>query len=244
MKPRVVAIVPARMGSRRFPGKVIYPFRGKPLLFYLLDEVRKSKLIDRLIVATDSREVRETLAADGAEVMMTAARHRTGSDRAAEVAQNVGGSIILNIQADNIGLKAPVLDRVIEKVKSDRRVQVATLARRIDSEDELFDPNVVKLVTDRGGDVLWFSRFPLPYLQGFVGRHRTAGFPFLKHVGVYIFRQAALRRFASWRRTPLEKAESLEQLRILENGEKIKAYMTRVNSVSIDSPEDLEKIAL
>ena len=244
MKPRVVAVVPARMGSRRFPGKVIYPYRGKPLLFYLLDEVRKSKLIDRLIVATDSQEVRKVLGADGAEVIMTAARHRTGSDRAAEVVQKVGGSIILNIQADNIGLKAPVLDRIIKSMLANRNLPMATLCRRLDTEDELFDPNVVKLVTDRGGDVLWFSRFPIPYLQGFDGTNRAAGFPFLKHVGVYFFRRAALERFASWKRTPLEKAESLEQLRILENGEKIKAFMTRVNSVSVDSPEDLEKIAL
>ena len=242
MKPNVVAVVPARLNSSRFAGKVIFPHRGKPLLTYLLKEIARSKRIGRVVVATDSREVRKALENVEVEVQMTSTRHRTGSDRAAEVVGKIGGDIIVNIQADNFGLKAAVLDRIIDKLIQNRRIEFATIARRIESDAELFDPSVVKVVTGRDGRALWFSRFPLPYLQKTSRGRRVGQFPFYHHIGVYFFRRAALMRFAAWKRTPMEKAESLEQLRILENGHDLTVFKTSMKSVSVDTPRDLKKI--
>ncbi|MCK4606278.1 MAG: 3-deoxy-manno-octulosonate cytidylyltransferase [candidate division Zixibacteria bacterium] len=242
MKPKVVAVVPARLNSSRFAGKVIFPHRGKPLLSYLLKEIARSKRIGRVVVATDSREVRRALEDAEVEVLMTSSRHRTGSDRAAEAVSKIGGDIILNIQADNFGLKTAVLDRIIDKLIQNRRIEFATIARRIESDAELSDPNVVKVVTGRDGRALWFSRFPLPYLQKTSRGRRVGQFPFYHHIGVYFFRRAALMRFAAWKRTPMEKAESLEQLRILENGHDLTVFKTSMKSVSVDTPRDLKKI--
>ncbi|MEA3297639.1 MAG: 3-deoxy-manno-octulosonate cytidylyltransferase, partial [candidate division Zixibacteria bacterium] len=176
------------------------------------------------------------------EVMMTSAKHRTGSDRTAEVMKRIGGDIIVNIQADNFGLKAAVLDRTIEKLKKKRSIRFATLARRIRSDEELFNPNTVKVLIGKDGCARWFSRLPVPYLQHAKKGVRADQFGFYAHIGVYFFKRDALVRFAHWKRTPLEKAESLEQLRILENEHRITVFKTSVRSVSVDTPHDLKKI--
>lgn len=242
MKARVVAVIPARLGSRRFSGKVLYLYRGKPLLVHVLDELNRARQIDRVAVATDSREVQRVLEGFGAEVLMTSARHRTGSDRVAEAAGKLGGDILINVQADNLAMKAAVLDRVIEQLKRDRHFRFATLARRLDMESELLDPNVVKVVISPDGRALWFSRLPIPYLQNAAGGQRVNRFGYYCHIGVYFFRGEALKSFARWPRSALEKAESLEQLRILEHGEHIRVFRTRMRSVSVDTPDDLRKI--
>ena len=243
MNRRVVAFLPARLGSTRFAGKLLHPHLGKPLLFHVWNQVRKSRLIDRVAVATDNPLIAEAAESFGAEVVMTSKRHQTGSDRVAEAARKTGGQIVLNIQADNYGLKPAVLDRVIKKMLSDRTVHYATLARPVRSDDELFDPNLVKVVTAADGRALWFSRYPLPFLQKAAPGARARQYKFLGHIGVYFFRRAALDAYAQWPRSPLEKAESLEQLRILANGGRMQVFQTSVRSVSVDSPQDLEKIS-
>ncbi len=243
MKNRVVAIVPARMGSRRFSGKVLYPYQGKPLVYHLVERLKKVRSIDRLAVATDSRMVARAVEAFDIEVVMTSKRHRTGSDRVAEAAGKLPGDILLNVQGDNFGLSPAALDRAIGLMLAEPAIKYATLARPITSDAELFDPGVVKVITAADGRALWFSRFPLPYLQHARETARAGQFRFLAHVGVYFFRRRALEAFARWPRGPLEKAESLEQLRILENGGRIDVFRTRTGSVSIDRPEDLKKIA-
>jgi len=242
MAPIVVAVIPARLNSRLFPNKVVYPYRGKPLLFYVYNEVRKAKAIDRVLVATDSKQVQKAVEAFGGEAMLTSSRHRTGSDRVAEAMQRVGGDIIINVQADNYGLRAPVLDRTIKRLVDDSSIEFATLARRLNTEDELFNPNIVKVVIACDGSALWFSRYPIPYLQNADEKKRVKQYPFLAHVGVYFFRRRGLARFTQWKRSPLEKAESLEQLRILENGGEITVYKTSMRSVSVDAPQDLKKL--
>lgn len=242
MAPKVVAVIPARLNSRRFPDKVIYPYRGKPLLFYVYNEVSKARNIDRAVVATDSKQVQKVVAPLGAEVILTSSHHRTGSDRVAEVMAKIGGDILVNIQADNLGLKAPVLDRTIEQLTKDSSIKFATLARRLETDEELFDPNVVKVVVAKDGTALWFSRFPIPYLRSAAEKNRAKQFQFLRHVGIYFFRSETLAQFAKWKRSSLEKAESLEQLRILENGETIKVFKTTMRSVSIDTPQDVKKL--
>lgn len=234
----VVAVIPARLGSTRFPRKVIHPYRGKPLLYYVWNEVRKSKRIERVVVATDAAEIVRVVEGFGGEVVRTSARHKTGSDRAAEVAEKIGGRIVVNVQADNFGLSGAVLDRVIAQMQEDRRIEYATLAFRIEDEADLGNLNVVKVVKSAvDGRALWFSRLPIPYV-----RDRGEGYRHLGHIGVYFYRGAALRRYAGWRRSPSEKAESLEQLRILENGGRMLVYETRVRMVSVDAPEDVGKL--
>jgi 3-deoxy-manno-octulosonate cytidylyltransferase (CMP-KDO synthetase) len=152
-------------------------------------------------------------------------------------------SIVINVQADCFGLPPTALDRVVTAMTEDRSIKYATLARRIGSDQELLDPGVVKVITTRDGRALWFSRYPLPYLQQASAGSRSRQFKFRGHIGVYFFRRSALEEYAGWKQTPLEKAESLEQLRILEHGRNMKVFNTSARTFSIDTPEDMKKIA-
>jgi 3-deoxy-manno-octulosonate cytidylyltransferase (CMP-KDO synthetase) len=241
MKPKVLAVIPTRFQSRRFPGKALTRVAGKPLLQHIYEEALQSKLIDKLVVATDSKDIKRAVEGFGGHAVLTSQRHRTGSDRAAEVMEKLGGQIVINIQADHMGLSGYVYDRILSSMLNDRKIEFATLARKADTEAMLFDPNRVKLIMDSSDYALWFSRFPLPFLQG-VNGNRLEQFEFYYHVGVYFFRNRALKMFHSWRRTPLEKAESLEQLRILENNRKIKVFKIKSRMFSVDTPEDLIKV--
>lgn len=243
MKPRVLAVIPARLGSTRFSQKVIHPYQGKPLLVHLAEVLSKCRNIDRLAVASDSGEIREALVSHGLDVIMTASRHRTGSDRVAEVHRRIGGQIVVNIQADCFGLSARVLDRVIDQFASDKGLKYGTLARAIDQESELADPNVVKVVTNRDSQALWFSRCPIPYLQNASAGPRFKQHRYWYHIGVYLFTASSLEQYTNWPRSPLEKAESLEQLRILENGGIMQVYRTRTKTISIDTKADLRKLS-
>lgn len=253
MSSKVLAVIPARLGSTRFPGKMLYSHRGKPLLYYVWHQVQKARTVDRTIIATDSDEIARAAREFGAEVVRTSKRHQTGSDRVAEAAAGSTESIVVNVQGDSFGLRPGLLDKVIAAMKSDRSIKYATLARPIKTDAELFNPNVVKVVVDHAGRTgrtghagraLWFSRFPLPYLQQSEQKNRHRQFKFRAHIGLYFFRRPALEQFASWKRTPLEKAESLEQLRILENGGVMTVFGTTARTFSIDTPDDLKKIAL
>jgi 3-deoxy-manno-octulosonate cytidylyltransferase (CMP-KDO synthetase) len=240
---KVLAVIPARLNSRRFPGKVLYSYKGRPLLYYVYRELSKARTVDRVIVATDNRRVHDAVVAFGGEAIMTSSRFRTGSDRVAAAARRTGGDIVINVQADNYGLRAASLDRVVKAMRSPPAPAVATLARRIQSDSELFNPHVVKLVTAGDGTALWFSRLPIPYLQNADEHDRSRQFRFLAHIGVYFFHRRALEQFSRWKRSPLEKAESLEQLRILENGGRIKVFRTSARTVSIDTPQDVKKLS-
>jgi 3-deoxy-manno-octulosonate cytidylyltransferase (CMP-KDO synthetase) len=240
---KTLAVIPARLGSTRFPRKVLYPWKGEPLLFHVWERIGRAKTVDQVVVATDSPEIEQAARGFGADVVRTSKRCRTGSDRTAEVLQKIGGDIVINIQADSLNLSPSALDMVVKAMKKDRSVRFATLARRIRSDDELFDPNRVKVVTTADDQALWFSRFPIPYIQQTDVRSRWRQFRFLLHIGIYFFRAEALRQYAAWPRTPLEKAESLEQLRILEQGETLRVFTTNMKSLTIDTPEDLNRLA-
>jgi 3-deoxy-manno-octulosonate cytidylyltransferase (CMP-KDO synthetase) len=240
MKNGILAVIPARCQSRRFPNKVLAPVAGKTLLQHVYEEASRSRLIERVVVATDSERILDTTQAFGGEAMMTSRRHKTGSDRAAEIMQKLGGKIIVNVQADHLGLGHVIYDRVLRKMLASPTIEFATLGHQVDSESLLDDPNQVKLVLGSDGWALWFSRFPLPYLQGVSG-HRLKRFPFYGHIGVYFFRRSGLKKFHAWRQGSCEKAESLEQLRILENGHKIKVFKVRSRVLAIESAQDLKK---
>lgn len=238
----VVAVIPARIGSTRFPGKILHLHRGRPLLYYIWNQVSRSTTIDRVVIATDSHEVIELAELFGAEAMRTSSRHRTGSDRVAEVMARIPGSLYINVQADNFGLSGRVLDPVVRWMLAHPREQYGTLARRINSEAALDRTDCTKVVASESGYALWFSRLPVPYVRDHEQQARISRFRYLEHIGVYFFRPAALARFARWKRAACEKAESLEQLRILEHGERIRLFVTRARSVSVDSPQDVKAV--
>lgn len=242
MKRQVLAVIPARLDSTRFPGKVLYEHKGQPLLWYVWREMSRSKRIDRVIIATDSSELGQIAEQFGADVFVSKRKHLTGSDRIAELAARVKPDIVLNIQADNLGLKAGVIDRALEQFLKERKFETATLARKITTDSDLFNPDIVKLVMDANQRALWFSRFPLPYLRGAKETNRHRQFAFWEHIGVYFYSRKALNQFAKLPRSAAEKAESLEQLRLLEYGLPMKVYPTRSRTVSIDSPNDLKKM--
>jgi 3-deoxy-manno-octulosonate cytidylyltransferase (CMP-KDO synthetase) len=204
--------------------------------------VVKAAEVDRVLVATDSPRIRAAAEEFGAEVKMTSRGHRTGTDRVAEAVENIRADIVINVQGDTFGLKPAVLDRVISSMRADRSIGYATLARPITRDTDLYDPNTVKLAASADGRALWFSRLPIPYLQHPGPAARTSAFNYLGHIGVYFFRRRALREFADWPRSSCEKAESLEQLRILEHGRCIRVFSTKANIISIDTPADLKKI--
>lgn len=242
MSRKVLAVIPARLGSSRFPGKVLYEFEGKPLLWYIWREVSRAKRIDRVIIATDSREVFDCGEQFGAECSLSGKKHRTGSDRVAEVARKQKPDIVVNVQADNFGLKGTVLDRVVKLFLKERKCESATLARRIDDDRDLFNPDLVKLVMDQNKRALWFSRYPIPYVRGVGEKNRWQQFAFWEHIGVYLYSRKLLDRFSRMKPVLSEKAESLEQLRLLENGVSMRVYPTRSRTVSIDSPQDVKKM--
>ncbi len=240
--PHVTAIIPARLASKRFSHKVLYPLKGRPLIFYVWRAVQQAKLVNRLFVATDSPEIGRAVNAFGGAVIMTSKRPRNGTERAAEAVAGMKTDIVINIQADNIGLSGPILDRIIKAMGADRKIEVATLARKISGRNWrriLENPNVVKVIENACGEAGWFSRHPIPYIRG-IGRKRAVDlFPFLEHIGVYFFRRKALDLYAGWPQGRAEKAESLEQLRILENGKNIRLFKTTAEIISVDSKEAL-----
>ena len=242
MSFRTVGVIPARMESKRFYGKVLYPYKGKPLLFYVYNEVSKAKRVDRFVVATDSREIESEAKGFGAEVIRTSGKYKTGSDRVAAIMKEIPADLYINVQADLFGLKSAVLDKVIMDFSSDSSLKYGTLARKIKNDRELKDPNSVKVVLKKNKEAGWFSRQPLPYLQRPLKKTLSSQGDYYYHIGVYFYRRQALKEFAGWPQTPCEKAESLEQLRILENGRNIRVYLTETKTVSIDAPADINKL--
>lgn len=243
MSVTVLGVIPARLGSTRFPGKALHVFRGKPLLYYVWREMNRSRLIDRLVIATDSREIHGAAVEFGAEVVVTSNRHQTGTDRAAEVAGKLGGSIVVNIQGDSLALKAGPVDKAVAMLRQTRGYDCSTLVRRVDDDEQLFNPNVVKVAVSDQNQALWFSRYPIPYLQHPLPGPRCEQHSYWAHIGVYVLRRKALMAFAASPRTAMEKAESLEQLRLIEHGRRMIVVKTKARTVSVDSPEDVGRLA-
>jgi 3-deoxy-manno-octulosonate cytidylyltransferase (CMP-KDO synthetase) len=199
-----------------------------------------SPAIDAVIVATDDARVRDAVEAFGGTAVMTRADHRSGSDRLAEVAETLDCDLVVNVQGDEPLLATEMIAEALAPLAADPSIPMGTLRRRIDDPGDLANPNVVKVVTDREGFALYFSRAPIPHTRGAEGGLDT-GRAF-KHVGLYVYRRAFLLRFARLEPTPLEQAESLEQLRALEHGFRIRAVETSHDSVGVDTPADLERV--
>jgi 3-deoxy-manno-octulosonate cytidylyltransferase (CMP-KDO synthetase) len=234
---QVVVVIPARFASRRFPGKPLAEIDGRPMIEHVYRRAAASPLVSRVIVATDDLRIATAVTAFGGEVRLTRADHATGTDRLAEVATTLTPEIIVNVQGDE-----PLLDsRAIEEAVAplaDPSILMTTLCRRIDTPSDLADPNVVKVVRDRAGFALYFSRAAVPH-----ARDPRGGWPPLfRHIGLYAYRRSTLLVLASLEPTPLERAEALEQLRALEHGIRIKTVETSYDSIGVDTPSDLEQV--
>jgi 3-deoxy-manno-octulosonate cytidylyltransferase (CMP-KDO synthetase) len=233
----VVAVIPARYASTRFPGKPLADIDGRPMIEHVYRRAAASTAVSRVIVATDDLRIATTVTGFGGNVRLTRADHQTGTDRLAEVAASLDCDVVVNVQGDEPLLDPRAITEAVAPFR-DPAISITTLFRRISSPAELSNPNVVKVVLDRGGFALYFSRAAIPH-----ARDPRGGWPPLyKHIGLYAYRRSALLVLAALEPTPLERAEMLEQLRALEHGIRIKAVETAYDTIGVDTPEDLEEV--
>jgi 3-deoxy-manno-octulosonate cytidylyltransferase (CMP-KDO synthetase) len=246
-QPVIIAVIPARYGSTRFPGKSLAPIRDKPMIQWVYERTRQCRLVSRVIVATDDDRILRVVQSFGGEAVMTAATHQTGTDRIAEVARSLSCDIVVNVQGDEPLIPPEMIDAAIRPLVEDPSIPLGTVCRRIDRSEEAFDPNVVKVVFDRDGFALYFSRAPIPWdRDAWAGKDSLSGLhlarPMYKHIGLYVYRREFLLACAAMPQTALEAAEKLEQLRVLETGHRIKTIVTEHESFGVDIPGDLSKI--
>lgn len=236
MPVSVLGVIPARYQSTRFPGKALVSLAGKPILQHVWERSRQARYLNEIIVATDDSRIAECARGFGAAVRMTRSDHPSGTDRVAEVASASSAKIVVNIQGDEPLIDPAAIDAATLCLLHDSSIPMATLKKRIVHADEITNPNVVKVVTARNGNALYFSRNPIPY-------DRAGGAVYYKHIGLYVYRKDFLLRYSSLPVGPLEKVECLEQLRALENGHPIRVEETEYESLGVDTPEDLETVA-
>ena len=244
---KILGIIPARFNSTRFPGKPLVMINDKPMIEHVWNGVSGTGLVDRVVVATEDKRIVEAVHAFGGEALMTSKNHKSGTDRCGEAIQKIEGindyDVIINIQGDEPKVAAEHIKLVV-KAFDDPNTQIVTLKKKITSLAELNSTNTVKVVCAANGDALYFSRQPLPYMRNIAKemwlRKRTCSY--YKHIGIYAFRREILQQVVLLPQTPLEKSESLEQLRWLENGYRIAVRETSKESVAIDIPEDLLKL--
>jgi 3-deoxy-manno-octulosonate cytidylyltransferase (CMP-KDO synthetase) len=245
---KAVGIIPARWSSTRFPGKPLHLIAGKALLRRVLDRCEKAKNLDSVIVATDDMRIAEAAFNWGAEVALTSTSHCSGTDRIAEVARSAKQfAFIVNIQGDEPLVDPRLIDKIVEKLRADRTIQIVTAAHRFEHPEDALSPHQVKVVVDLAGNALYFSRAPIPFQRARRGgdqstEHQKVRSLSLRHQGIYGFQRNALLKFVKWKPTLLERAESLEQLRALENSVTVHVLITAKGSPGIDTPSDAKAL--
>lgn len=233
----VIGIIPARYYSSRFEGKVLADIYGKPMIQWVWEAAKKAKILDELIVACDDRRVEEAVISFGGKAVFTSKEHPSGTDRICEVVNPLEVKVIVNIQADEPLLDPVMIENVARPLLDNPTLNMATLMKKIDDPRELADPNVVKVITDRHGFALYFSRSAIPYQ-----RDKFVSVPYYKHIGLYTYSKDFLFIFKNLPESNLEKIEKLEQLRALEAGFRIKVIETKIETIGVDTSEDLEKV--
>ncbi|MEK1943092.1 MAG: 3-deoxy-manno-octulosonate cytidylyltransferase [Pseudomonas sp.] len=248
MSTAFTVVIPARFASTRLPGKPLQDICGKPMIQHVWEQAKKSSA-QRVVVATDDARIVEACKGFGAEVVLTRVDHNSGTDRLAEVASALGlagDAIVVNVQGDEPLIPPAVIDQVAANLAEHTEAAMATLAEPIDDVTALFNPNVVKVVTDKNGLALTFSRAPLPWARDSFAQSREqlpAGVPYRRHIGIYAYRAAFLHNFVSWGPCWLEDTECLEQLRALYHGERIHvADALEAPQAGVDTQEDLERV--
>lgn len=235
-----IAIIPARFASTRFPGKPLAILGGKPVIQRVYEQV--STVLGQVYVATDDQRIHDAVLAFGGKAVMTRTDHKSGTDRICEALEKIGGhyDVVINVQGDEPFIQ-PSQIRTVMEAFDDPTTQIATLGKRFDSIEAVENPNSPKIVVDNDSFALYFSRSPIPFVRGKDRAQWLAAYPFLKHIGLYAYRADVLRQVTKLPQSPLELAESLEQLRWLQNGYRIKVGLTDVETVGIDTPDDLKK---
>ena len=253
-KPIAVAIIPARYDSTRLPGKPLIEIAGKPLVLWVAERALAAQTVCRVIVATDDARIFDCVTGAGFEAVMTGSNHATGTDRIAEVAHGLDAEIIVNVQGDEPLIEPETIDRAVNAVINDSEAEIATTCEPIGEVSDVLSRAVVKVVVDRDGRALNFSRGPIPFPNQAVARHGSIEAAlgsesallstFRKHTGLYAYRREFLLKFAGWPQSERERAESLEQLRALERGVKIRVVEAASPSIGVDTIEDLERVRL
>ena len=237
----VIAVIPARYQSTRFPGKMIALIDGKPLVQHTYERALEAKRVGGVCVATDDARIAEALEPFGTRIVMTRDNHPSGTDRIAEVAEQTRARIVVNVQGDEPLIDPHTIDEVVAALENDPASMMSTAARALTDPDAINDPNVVKVVVDHTGRALYFSRAPIPFQRDAnPGPDETARY--WQHIGLYAYRRDFLLEFAQMPPSPLEKTEKLEQLRALENGFGIRVVETQYVSIGVDTPQDLEPV--
>lgn len=241
---KVVGIIPARYASTRFPGKPLAVIKGKTMIRRVCEQAWKSKL-DAVVVATDDVRIADEVMGFGGQYVMTDPNHRSGTDRCREALDLLEDQYdaVVNIQGDEPFIDPRQINLLVDLI-SREDTQLASLAKRIEDEEDLFSPNAVKVVMDKEGRALYFSRNPIPFMRNMEHKDWLKNGVFYQHIGIYAYKAETLRQVARLQPTDLEKAESLEQLRWLENGLSVRMAVTASENVSIDTPEDLAKAEL
>lgn len=234
----VIAVIPARYASTRFPAKLVQDLCGKPVIVRTYEAALQTRLFDEVFVVTDADEIEDVIVAHGGKVIRSQRHHESGSDRIAEAVADLKADIVVNVQGDEPFIAREPLEALLQAFREDvdQRIDLGSLMVAITDATEIENPNVVKVVTDRMGYALYFSRSVIPY-----PRERVEGLRYMRHIGVYAFRKQALLDFAQWPMQPLEATEKLEQLRYLEFGKRIKMVETSHVGIGIDTVEDLEQ---
>ena len=238
---KVVGIIPSRYASTRFPGKPLAMIKGKTMIHRVCEQAWKSKL-DAVVVATDDMRIAEEVLSFGGQYVLTDPMHRSGTDRCCEALDilETQYDAVVNIQGDEPFIDPKEINLLVDLISRDD-TQLASLVKRFDDDEELFSPNKVKVVMDKDGKALYFSRSPIPFLRNVDKDKWLQKGVFYQHIGIYAYKAKTLRQIARMQPTPLEMVESLEQLRWLENGLSIHMAVVEANNIAIDSPDDLVK---
>lgn len=232
---KIVAIIPARWGSTRFPGKPLVSILGKPLIQHVWERCCDAVGVDSTIIATDDMRIAEVAFDFGAEVSITQSTHETGTDRLGEVAARLRGvGHVINVQGDEPAIDPELISKLAMTLREEPKIQMITAAAAFPAKADLSDPNQVKVITDTHGDAIYFSRCAVPYVRNQIPSARP-----WHHLGIYGYKVSFLKQFVSWNPTPLEQAESLEQLRAVEHGVKIRVIEATRRSTGVDVPEDV-----
>ncbi|HPT13863.1 MAG TPA: 3-deoxy-manno-octulosonate cytidylyltransferase [Bacteroidales bacterium] len=245
---KVLGVIPARYASTRFPGKPLALIGGKSMIQRVYEQCSRCSLLDEVAVATDDSRIFDHVISFGGKAFMTSEKHRSGTERTGEVLRILKNEddsrsfdVVVNIQGDEPFIAPEQIEKVVNCFR-DPKAEISTLIKPVSNPSELFNPNVVKVVVNRNGNALYFSRQPIPFVRGAENEEWLKHHSFYKHIGIYAFKSQVLELVVNLTASPLEKAESLEQLRWIENGFSIITAVTDIETVAIDTPEDLSKL--
>lgn len=234
---RAIGVIPARWEATRLPGKPLAEIAGRPMIQHVYERARQATALAEVLVATDDERIFAAVQGFGGEAVMTSPHHRSGTDRVAEAAATRAADVVVNIQGDEPLIEPAAIDSLVAPFAVDPELEMTTLATPIRVPAEIEDPSAVKVVMDRRGYALYFSRYPIPYHRDTQGASRR-----LKHLGLYGYRAGFLQVYSRLEPTPLEQTEKLEQLRALEHGHRIFVVLTEHDAIGVDTPEDLARV--